>query len=148
MNYKNLCIKWLFRCAKQNVCRKRKLRLIRLNCLCQVSALRNDIETKKNGDKNDEGKLFRSHYIILDIYEIKWRKDALKKFFFFWYETKKLAMFCPTKTTLQKSDLIYCLTCLDCNEKYIGKTDRNLVTLIIWTWFTWWSTHPLTSFKM
>ena len=40
-------------------------------------------------------------------------------------------MFCSVKDfipTLQKSNVFYCLTCPDCNEKYIGKTDRNLVT--------------------
>ena len=40
-------------------------------------------------------------------------------------------MFCSVKDfipTLQKSNVVYCLTCPDCNEKYIGKTDRNLVT--------------------
>ena len=30
--------------------------------------------------------------------------------------------------TLQKSNVIYCLTCPGCNEKYIGKTDRNFLT--------------------
>ena len=43
----------------------------------------------------------------------------------------RLAMFCSVKDfipTLQKSNVVYCLTCPDCKEKYIGKTDRNLVT--------------------
>ena len=40
-------------------------------------------------------------------------------------------MFCPAKhpiPILQKSNNIYCLTSLGCNENYIKKTDRNLVT--------------------
>ena len=44
---------------------------------------------------------------------------------------KKLAMFCSAKDfipTIQKSNIIYCLTCPGCNEKYIGKTDHNLIT--------------------
>ena len=45
------------------------------------------------------------------------------------FNTKKLNMFCPSKdkiSDLQKSDLIYKLTCPGCGEIYIGKTDRCL----------------------
>lgn len=44
-------------------------------------------------------------------------------------EKKKLAMFCSAKEfipTLLKSNVAYCLKCPGSNEKYIGKTDRNL----------------------
>ena len=30
--------------------------------------------------------------------------------------------------TLQKSNVVYCLICPDCDEKYIGKSHRNLAT--------------------
>ena len=62
---------------------------------------------------------------------MKWRtkkfKNAWQKGFFLhtlW--NKKVGYdFIPT---LQKSNVVSCLTCPGCNEKYIGKTDRNLVT--------------------
>lgn len=46
------------------------------------------------------------------------------------YQTKKVAMFCPTKDrilTKQKANVIYELKCPGCGEIYIGKTDRNIV---------------------
>ena len=49
------------------------------------------------------------------------------------YEIKKLAMFCfsrDTIPTLQKSNVIYYLTSPGCNENYIGKIDRNLITCL------------------
>ena len=45
------------------------------------------------------------------------------------FQTKKLAMFCPTKDkigSLQKSNVIYKLVCPGCGESYVGKTDRCL----------------------
>ena len=42
-------------------------------------------------------------------------------------------MFCSAKEfipTLLKSNVAYCLECPGSNEKYIGKTDRNLVKQI------------------
>ena len=47
------------------------------------------------------------------------------------YQTKKIAMFCSAKDKIindQKANAIYCITCPGCNEKYVGKTDRNIVT--------------------
>ena len=38
------------------------------------------------------------------------------------YETKNLALFCSAKDfihALQKSNVVYCLTCPVCNEQYI-----------------------------
>ena len=48
------------------------------------------------------------------------------------YTTKKLSMFCSSKDQIptdQKANLIYRFTCPGCNEKYIGKTDRNITRL-------------------
>ena len=47
------------------------------------------------------------------------------------YKTKKLSMFCNTKGSIpaeQKSNVIYRITCPGCFQKYVGKTDRNLIT--------------------
>ena len=47
------------------------------------------------------------------------------------YETKKIAMFCSAKESVlihRKANVIYKVTCSSCNEDYVGKTDRNLVT--------------------
>ena len=47
------------------------------------------------------------------------------------YTTKKLSIFCSSKDqtpTDQKVNLIYRFTCPGCNEKYIDKTDRNIIT--------------------
>ena len=40
-------------------------------------------------------------------------------------------MFCSSKDQIpadQKANLINCFTCPGCKEKYIGKTDRNIIT--------------------
>ena len=45
--------------------------------------------------------------------------------------TKNLSMFCSSKDQIptdQKANLMYRFTCPGCNEKYIGKTDRNIIT--------------------
>ena len=45
------------------------------------------------------------------------------------YISKKLSMFCSSKDQIPtdpKSNLIYRFTCPGCNEKYIGKTERNI----------------------
>ena len=47
------------------------------------------------------------------------------------YKTNKLSMFCNTKDSIsaeQKSNVIYGITCPACFQKYVGKTDRNLIT--------------------
>ena len=47
------------------------------------------------------------------------------------YEIKKTAMFCSAKDNIlihQKANVIYKVTCPGCNEDYIVKTNRNLVT--------------------
>ena len=47
------------------------------------------------------------------------------------YETRKIAMFYSAKDSIlihQKANVIYKVTCPGCNEDYIGKTDRSLVT--------------------
>ena len=48
------------------------------------------------------------------------------------YETKKgTAIFCSAKDSIpihQKTKVIYKVTCPGCNEDYVGKTDRNLIT--------------------
>ena len=47
------------------------------------------------------------------------------------YKTNKLSMFCNTKDNIsveQKSNVIYRITCPGCIHKYVGKTDRNLIT--------------------
>ena len=47
------------------------------------------------------------------------------------YKTKKLSMFCTTKDSIsaeQKSNVIYEITCPSCFQKYVGKTNRNLIT--------------------
>ena len=47
------------------------------------------------------------------------------------YKTNKLAMFCSNKDHIQiqqKANVIYRITCPDCYNKYIGKTDRNIIT--------------------
>ena len=47
------------------------------------------------------------------------------------YKTNKLSMFCNTKDNIsveQKSSVIYRITCPGCFQKYVGKTDRNLIT--------------------
>ena len=45
--------------------------------------------------------------------------------------TKNLSMFYSSKDQIptdQKANLIYRFTCPGCNEKYVGKTDRNIIT--------------------
>ena len=45
------------------------------------------------------------------------------------YDTTKLSQFCSNKDsvpTLQKSNVVYKLSCPDCSQQYIGKTDRSL----------------------
>ena len=47
------------------------------------------------------------------------------------YKTNKLSMFCKTKDNIsveQKSNVIYRITCPGCFQKYVGKTNRNLIT--------------------
>ena len=47
------------------------------------------------------------------------------------YDTKKTAIFCSAKDSTpihQKGNTINKVTCLGCNEDYIGKTNCNLVT--------------------
>ena len=49
------------------------------------------------------------------------------------YNTKKLAMFCSSKDQIQfrqKANVIYRITCPGCFNKYIGKTDQNIITRI------------------
>ena len=67
------------------------LKLIKLNCFMSWSSyplhthnsfiklLRNNTKRKRNDDKNDEKKLSGLHCFILEILEIKSRRDALKK---------------------------------------------------------------------
>ena len=46
------------------------------------------------------------------------------------YKTNKLSMFCNTKDSIsaeQKSNVIYGITCPGCFQKYVVKTDRNLI---------------------
>ena len=43
------------------------------------------------------------------------------------FNTKKASMFCPTKdkvTKEQKANVIYKIICPECNNVYVGKTDR------------------------
>lgn len=75
-------------------------------------------------------KLSGLNYLFLDIKEVKWRGDALKKSPKMHketgYETKKHSMFCSAKDTIptfQESNVNYWLTFPGCNENYIGKTD-------------------------
>ena len=47
------------------------------------------------------------------------------------YKTNKLSMFCTTKDSIsakQKSNVIYGITYPSCFQKYVGKTNRNLIT--------------------
>ena len=47
------------------------------------------------------------------------------------YKTNKLSMFCNTKDNIsieQKSNVIFGITCPGSFQKYVGKTDRNLIT--------------------
>ena len=47
------------------------------------------------------------------------------------YKTNKLRMFCSNKDQIQfqqKANVVYRITCPGCYNKYIGKTDRNIVT--------------------
>ena len=47
------------------------------------------------------------------------------------YRTNKLSMFCPTKDRVmwnQKAKVIYIIQCPGCQNDYVGKTDRNLIT--------------------
>ena len=47
------------------------------------------------------------------------------------YKTNKLAMFCSNKDHIQlqqKANIIYRITYSGCCNKYIGKTDRNIIT--------------------
>ena len=47
------------------------------------------------------------------------------------YRTNTLSMFCPTKDRIswnQKANVIYIIQCLGCQNDYVGKTDRNLIT--------------------
>ena len=47
------------------------------------------------------------------------------------YKTSKLSMFCNTKDNIsaeQNSNVIYGITCPGCFKKYIGKTDRKVIT--------------------
>ena len=50
------------------------------------------------------------------------------------YNTNKFSMFCPTKDKIpvhQRSNVIYELTCPGCGNKYIGKTDRCIITRLL-----------------
>ncbi|XP_066914554.1 uncharacterized protein [Clytia hemisphaerica] len=50
------------------------------------------------------------------------------------YQSKKLAMFCPTKDkvlTEHKAKIIYEIVCPGCGERYVGKTDRCFKTRMI-----------------
>ena len=47
------------------------------------------------------------------------------------YKTNKLSIFCNTKDSIsaeQKSNVIYRITCPGWFQKYVGKTNRNLIT--------------------
>ena len=47
------------------------------------------------------------------------------------YKTNKLSIFCNTKDSIsveQKSNVICSIPCPCCFQKYVGKTDRNLIT--------------------
>ena len=47
------------------------------------------------------------------------------------YKTSKLAMFCSNKDHIQfqqKASVIYRITCPGCYNKYIGKTERSIIT--------------------
>ena len=49
------------------------------------------------------------------------------------YRTNKLSMFCSNKDRLdpiKKANVVYCFTCPGCAKKYIGKTERNLITRV------------------
>ena len=46
-------------------------------------------------------------------------------------KTNKLSIFCNTKDNIpveQKSNVTYRITCPGCFEKYVGKSDQNLIT--------------------
>ena len=47
--------------------------------------------------------------------------------------TNKFSMFCSNKDKidpLKKANVVYCFTCPGCAKKYIGKTERNLITRV------------------
>ena len=47
------------------------------------------------------------------------------------YKSNKSSMLCNTKDSIsvvQKSNVIYRITCPGCFKKYVGKTDQNLIT--------------------
>ena len=47
------------------------------------------------------------------------------------YKTNKIAMFCSNKDPIQKlmkANVVYCFSCPGCYKRYVGKTDRNLIT--------------------
>ena len=49
------------------------------------------------------------------------------------YRTKKLTYYCNTKDKVPeylKSHIVYTFCCPACNNKYIGKTDQNICTLV------------------
>lgn len=96
-----------------------------------ITRLRNDTKAKGRYDKNDKKKLFALNYLILDIKEIKRRKDTLKipkmpdkKGFFSLVTKQKNLLFLLLRRHFSHN----CLICPCCKENYIGKTDRNLVT--------------------
>ena len=124
--------------------------MIRLNCLYYGTAKHyifvilslHDLETtlkqKEGMTKTTKKKLFALNYLILDIKEIKRRKDTLKipkmpdkKGFFLLVTKQKNLLFLLLRRHFSHTPKIKCNNCLICpccKENYIGKTDRNLVT--------------------
>ena len=62
------------------------------------------------------------------------RFTKLNVIFITLFDTKKFAMFCPTKDKIpshQRANVIYKLSCPGCGNKYVGKTDRCLITRLL-----------------
>ena len=76
-------------------------------------------------------KLSVLHYLILDrCFKRSPKIPNRSGYFFTGYETKKHAMFCFAKwyiLTLQKLDVIYCLTFPGCNKNYFEKINKLII---------------------
>ena len=100
------------------------------------------LECRKNSDTQDDENKVKIYITIPYLGDkgmslVKSLVNKLKRYckedtkFVLRYETKKSAMFCPTKDKIptdQKANIIYSIKCPGCHSLYVGKTDRCFIT--------------------
>ena len=96
-------------------------------------------KSKTDNDISDDDKLYikvpylgnRGKRLVNDLVKKLRRYLKTNVVFITKNSTKKISMFCPSKDRTpkhQKSNLIYKIVCPGCQETYVGKTDRCLIT--------------------